>query len=279
MGKKPDWLKIKIPGGENYVKIKKLIDKYNLNTICSSGQCPNIAECWNAGTATFMILGDTCTRNCKFCATNTGTPSIPDIDEPLNIAKSVNLLKLKHCVITSVTRDDLPDQGAKHWAHTILKIKELNPNTTCEVLIPDFSGNSSLIDLIINAKPDIISHNLETVKRLTPLIRNKAKYDTSLAVIKYISNNKITAKSGIMIGMGETEDEIFDAFDDLLDNGCKILTIGQYLQPSKNHWPVYKYYTPQQFSELKEIALKKGFALVESNPLVRSSYHAEKHLL
>lgn len=276
--KKPDWLKTKLPTGENYLRVKETIKKHNLHTICTSGKCPNLGECWGSGTATFMILGNICTRSCKFCATETGIPKPVDKNEPKKVANSVKLLKLNHCVITSVDRDDLDDGGAHIWAETIRQIKNENPDTTIEVLIPDFNGKTSSIDLIINEKPNIISHNLETVRRLTSIIRSNAEYDRSLNIIKYISRSGIKSKSGIMVGLGETENEIYDTMKDLISVGCKILTIGQYLQPTLNHRPVKKYITPKQFEKFKEIGTNMGFDYIESGPLVRSSYHAEKHI-
>lgn len=276
--RKPDWLKIKLPKGTNYAQVKSIVQRYNLHTICTSGKCPNMGECWAAGTATLMILGDICTRSCKFCATKTGHPLPPDVNEPQNVAESIRLMGLKHAVITSVDRDDLPDKGATHWAKTILEIKKLTPGTTMEVLIPDFDGIEELITLVIDAKPDIISHNLETVKRLTPLVRSRAKYDVSLQVIKTIADSGVVAKSGIMVGLGETRDEVLETMDDLLAVGCTVFTIGQYLQPTTSHLPVVEYVHPDVFEEYRQIGLQKGFKIVESAPLVRSSYHAERHL-
>lgn len=277
--RKPDWLKIKLPKGTNYKEIKNIVARHNLHTICTSGKCPNMGECWAAGTATLMILGDICTRSCKFCATQTGKPLALDKNEPLNVARSVQLMHLKHAVITSVDRDDLQDKGAGHWKETIDAIKELNPETTMEVLIPDFDGEPNLIQLVIDARPDIISHNLETVRRLTPLVRSRAKYEVSLDVIRIIAQSGSLAKSGIMVGLGETRDEILQTMDDLLAAGCKVFTIGQYLQPTKTHLPVEEYVHPDVFEEYRVLGLEKGFAKVESAPLVRSSYHAEKHVL
>ncbi len=276
--KKPDWLKIKLGGNDNFSQTKNIVESHNLHTICSSGRCPNMGECWGRGTATFMIGGDICTRSCKFCNTKTGKPLSLDPREPQNVAESIRLMKLKHAVVTSVDRDDLPDQGAAHWVETINKIKELNPETTLEVLIPDFRGNTDLIDMVCKAAPNVISHNMETVKRLTPLVRSAAKYDTSLLVLNRIAQNGLKAKSGMMVGLGETIEEIHELMDDLLAANCSVLTIGQYLQPSRKHLPVAAYLHPDQFKELKETALKKGFAYVESGPLVRSSYHAENCL-
>jgi lipoic acid synthetase len=271
-------MKMRLPKGESYSKVKNLVDKHGLHTICTSGNCPNIGECWNRGTATFMILGDICTRSCKFCAVKTGKPLAPDLNEPKKLAKSVKIMGVKHCVITSVDRDDLDDQGAEIWAQTITEIKRENPNTKIEVLIPDFSGDTRRIQKVIDARPDVISHNLETCERLTPTIRSAAKYRRSLEVIKYIAENYTIAKSGIMLGLGETHDEIFQVMDDLLAVGCKVITIGQYLAPTLKHLPVVEYIHPDRFAEYKRIGLEKGFSFVESSPLVRSSYQAEEHV-
>jgi lipoic acid synthetase len=276
--RKPSWLKIKLPKGTNYAQVKSIVQQHNLHTICTSGKCPNMGECWAAGTATLMIMGEICTRSCKFCATQTGKPLPLDIDEPMNVAKSIQLMGLKHAVITSVDRDDLPDKGAAHWASTIAEIKKVNPETTMEVLIPDFDGEPALIKLVIDARPDIISHNLETVRRLTPLVRSRAKYELSLTVLKIIADSGVVPKSGIMVGLGETKEEILETMDDLLTVGCKVFTIGQYLQPTKSHLPVEAYIHPDVFEEYRNIGLAKGFRNVESAPLVRSSYHAERHV-
>lgn len=276
--KKPDWLKIKLGGNDKFSHTKHIVESHNLHTICSSGRCPNMGECWGRGTATFMIGGDICTRSCKFCNTNTGRPLALDAKEPQNVAESIQLMKLKHAVVTSVDRDDLPDQGASHWVKTIETIKSLNPDTTLEVLIPDFRGVMELVDMVCKASPNVISHNMETVKRLTPLVRSAAKYDVSLAVLKRIAKNGLKAKSGIMVGLGETTDEILELMDDLLAADCSVLTIGQYLQPTRKHLPVSLYMHPDEFKRLKEIAMEKGFDYVESGPLVRSSYHAENCL-
>ncbi|MEI6123441.1 MAG: lipoyl synthase [Bacteroidota bacterium] len=276
--RKPDWLKIILPSTQNYSFIKEYLSQFGLHTICESGKCPNIAECWAAKTATFMILGDTCTRNCRFCGVKKGIPVSPDPDEPEKIAKVISQIGLKHCVITSVTRDDLADGGAKAWHNTIVCIRKMNPGITIEALIPDFGGKLEPLKHIIAAKPDIISHNLETVSRLTPEIRIKAQYDISLKVIKTIADSGIQAKSGIMLGLGETKKEVLETLNDLLKQNCKIVTIGQYLQPSRNNFPVVKYYSLEEFRDFKEIGLTKGFNTVESGPLVRSSYHAEKHV-
>jgi len=276
--RKPAWLKIKLPKGENFSKLNQLVKHHQLNTICTSGKCPNIGECWEAGTATFMILGEVCTRACKFCAVKTGKPEPVDWQEPERIAESVNILQLKHCVLTSVDRDDLPDGGAQLWANTIVEIKKQNPHTTIETLIPDFDGRLTDLEKIFAAAPEIISHNMETVRRLTPLVRSRAKYDRSLEVIKHISNSRLIAKSGIMVGIGETAEEVFETMDDLINAGCQIFTIGQYLQPTKENLAVVEYVSLEQFAEYKKVGLAKGFRFVESNPLVRSSYHAEKQI-
>jgi lipoic acid synthetase len=277
--RKPEWLKTKIFSENQFSHVSQIIKEHGLHTICTSGRCPNMSECWNKGTATLMILGDVCTRSCKFCNTLTGHPLPPDVYEPEKVAESIQLMKLRHAVVTSVDRDDLPDGGAAHWAKTIRAIKQFNPETTLEVLIPDFDGKTDLIDLIIAEKPNIISHNLETVRSITPKIRTKAKYDISLKVLNYISANGIVAKTGIMLGLGETEEEVLQLMDDALKNGCSILTIGQYMQPSRQNIVVTEYITPEKFKEYKQIGLTKGFRIVESGPLVRSSYCAENHIL
>jgi len=274
----PRWIRTQLPTGEKYSKVKNLIVEHDLHTICTSGNCPNKGECWSAGTASFMILGENCTRNCRFCAVKTVKPNLPDWGEPERLAQSIKTLNLKHCVITSVARDDLADGGAAFWVETIRQIRKLNPNTTMEVLIPDFQGRTDLIQQIIDKKPEVISHNLETVRRLTPRIRSMATYKRSLQVLKYISSSGIIAKSGIMLGIGEMEREVFKAMDDLRDAGVKVLTIGQYLQPSSYHYDVQEYITPEQFKKYKQAALERGFKYVESSPLVRSSYHAERHV-
>ena len=276
--RKPHWLKIKLPLGANYRNVKQIVAEHGLHTICSSGQCPNMGECWGAGTATFMILGEICTRSCKFCATRTGKPLPLDPDEPFKLAESVKLMGLKHAVITSVDRDDLKDGGANHWALTIREVKKVNPGITIEVLIPDFDNRPELIELVANAKPEIISHNLETVERLTPLVRSRASYQASIDVIRKISASGSVSKSGIMLGLGETHDEILKTMDNLVEAGCEIFTMGQYLQPSKAHLPVVEYIHPDEFALLKTEGLLRGFRIVESAPLVRSSYHAEKHI-
>ncbi|HNX67391.1 MAG TPA: lipoyl synthase [Bacteroidales bacterium] len=273
----PSWLKMQRASGENYTMVKHLVSDNHLHTICTSGNCPNIGECWNAGTATFMILGDICTRSCRFCGTATGRPLPPVDEEPLRIAEAVRTMKLKHCVITSVDRDDLPDGGADHWVRTITEVKRLNPGVTMETLIPDFRGDLTNVDKVIDAGPEVISHNLETVRRLTPQIRSVASYDTSLKVLKHIASRGVTAKSGFMLGLGETSEEIMESMSDLYENGCKIVTIGQYLAPSLKHMPVVEYVTPEKFAWYGKKALEMGFDFAESSPLVRSSYHADKH--
>ncbi len=274
----PGWLKMQRASGEKYSKVKHIVIENHLHTICTSGNCPNIGECWNAGTATFMILGEICTRACKFCATKTGKPLPPDPDEPARLAMSIRTMRLRHCVITSVDRDDLPDGGASIWAETIRRVKEVNPGTTMETLIPDFDGNTDNIQKIIDAGPDVLSHNIETVRRLTPLIRTKARYDRSLDVIRYISGKGKVAKSGFMLGLGETEDEILQTMRDLYNAGCRIITIGQYLQPGLEYMEVVEYVKPEKFEEYRLKALDLGFSFVESSPLVRSSFHAENHV-
>ena len=276
--RKPEWLKISIGANERYTETKRIVESHCLHTICSSGRCPNMGECWGRGTATFMIGGNICTRSCKFCNTQTGRPLPLDPQEPTHVAESVRLMKLSHAVVTSVDRDDLPDLGAAHWAQAIREIRRLNPETTIEVLIPDFQGRKDLVEQVIEARPDIISHNMETVRRISPLVRSAARYDTSLEVIRQIAASGITAKSGIMVGLGETPAEVEELMDDLRAAGCQIMTIGQYLQPSHRHYPVAAYVTPEQFKRYEETGLAKGFTQVESGPLVRSSYHAEKSL-
>ena len=276
--RKPDWLKIDIGTNARYTETKQIVDTHKLHTICTSGRCPNLGECWGRGTATFMIGGNICTRACKFCNTLSGKPLPLDLSEPAQVAESVRLMKLRHAVITSVDRDDLEDLGAHHWAQTIETVRQVNPQTTIEALIPDFQGRTELVQLLIEAHPEILSHNVETVRRLTPEVRSVARYDTSLAVLRQIAENGIKSKSSIMVGLGETPEEVEETMDDLLANGCKRLTIGQYLQPSRKHYPVKEYVTPEQFRKYKETGMNKGFEMVESGPLVRSSYHAERHL-
>ncbi|HJZ41448.1 MAG TPA: lipoyl synthase [Bacteroidales bacterium] len=275
----PHWMKMKRANGEDYSRVKNLVVRQNLHTICTSGNCPNIGECWSHGTATFMILGNICTRRCKFCSVPTGKPLPVDWLEPDRLAESVKSMGVKHCVITSVDRDDLEDLGAGLWRAAIRKVKEVNPGTTMEVLIPDFQGRKELVQQIIDERPEVISHNLETVERLSREIRSKARYNISLDVLRYIAQSGITAKSGIMLGLGETEDEVLKTMDDLLAAGVKVMTIGQYLQPTLDHMPVHSYVPPEQFEKFHVLGLKKGFVIVESSPLVRSSYHAERHIL
>lgn len=274
----PDWMRMEMPRGETYAKVKNLVQRNHLHTICTSGNCPNIGECWNAGTATFMILGDICTRSCRFCSVKTGKPLPVDNNEPARLAESIRIMGVKHCVITSVDRDDLPDGGASFWAETIRTVKKVNPGVTMETLIPDFNGSTQDIEKVIEAGPEVISHNLETVKRLTPKIRNKNIYTRSLEVLAYIASRGVITKSGIMVGLGESEKEVAEAMDDLREAGCHVLTIGQYLAPTLSHYPVREYITPQKFERYRLMGLKKGFQFVESSPLVRSSYHAEKHI-
>lgn len=276
--KKPDWLKIRLRGNEHFTETKHIVESHGLHTICTSGRCPNMGECWSRGTATFMIGGDICTRSCRFCNTLTGKPLPLDPKEPEKVAESIRLMGLRHAVVTSVDRDDLPDLGAQHWVETILTIKRMNPNTTIEVLIPDFQGRLDLVDQIVDTNPEIISHNMETIRRITPLVRSAAKYETSLAVLRRIAQRGITAKTGIMVGLGETEDEVLELMDDVLETGASVLTIGQYLQPSRKNIPVAEYIHPDQFEKYRQMALDKGFKQVESAPLVRSSYHADKHI-
>jgi len=275
---KPDWLKIRIPAGKEYLGVKEIVDKHKLHTICTSGNCPNMCDCWERGTATLMILGDICTRSCKFCNVKTGKPLPTDLGEPDRVAESVKLMGLKHCVLTSVDRDDLDDGGAEIWAETIRAVKEKNPGTTIEALIPDFQGREDLLQIVMDSGPEVISHNLETVRRLTPEVRSVASYDRSLEVIRRISKAGIRSKSGIMTGLGERREEILESMDDLRKVGCEVFTLGQYLQPSKNHLPVASFTTPEEFESFRLAGLEKGFAYVESQPLVRSSYKAEKHV-
>lgn len=274
--RKPDWLKIKLETGENYPKVKKIVELNKLHTICSSGKCPNIGQCWSIGTATFMISGDVCTRSCKFCATKTGKPLPLDPEEPAKIAESVRLMQLKHCVITSVDRDDLADKSAEHWAKTIEAVRKANPNTTIEVLTPDFDADERLLNIVFASKPDVFGHNMETVKRLSDQTRSRAKYDVSLKVLSLSNQAGLITKTGIMVGLGESEAEVIELMQDVRKAGVRLMTIGQYLQPTKSHIPVIEYVTPEQFAKYREIGLELGFDNVESGPLVRSSYMAEK---
>jgi lipoic acid synthetase len=276
---KPDWLKINLGNTHDFSVTGKIVKGHSLHTICESGRCPNRGECWNHRTATFMIAGDICTRSCKFCNTKSGRPLPPDADEPRKIAESIRQLGLKHAVITSVDRDDLPDGGAAHWAATIREIKRENPAVTIEVLIPDFRGNQSLIAQVIETRPNIISHNMETVRRLTPEIRSVAKYDTSLAVLRQIAEAEIPAKTGLMLGLGETQAEVEQTLKDAYNAGCRLLSIGQYLQPAKQNVPIVEYIHPDQFMAYKQLAQSMGFKHVESGPLVRSSYHSAEFIV
>ncbi len=276
---KPKWLRVKLPIGEKYSNLRSIVDKHSLHTICESGNCPNMGECWGAGTATFMILGNVCTRSCGFCAVATGRPNTIDWSESEKVANSVLLMGIKHCVITSVDRDDLKDGGSILWSQTVKAINRLSPNTTIETLIPDFKGETVNIDRIIDVNPEVVSHNLETVERLTKKVRIQAKYSRSLFVLKYLKENGIKrTKSGIMLGLGENDEEVLQTMHDLRDNHVDILTLGQYLQPTNKHLKVAEYVNPEKFNYFKKIGLELGFRYVESGPLVRSSYHAEKHL-
>ena len=278
--RKPRWLRVKLPTGENYRQVRSLVDDYKLHTICESGHCPNMGECWGAGTATFMILGNTCTRSCGFCNVATGRPLPVDWDEPDRVGRSIKLMKVKHAVITSVDRDDLSDGGSIIWAETINAIRRISPGTTMETLIPDFRGIENQMDRILEAAPEVISHNMETVRRLTRQVRIQAQYDRSLGVLKYLKDNGAhRTKSGIMLGLGEEVDEVRQSLHDLREANVDVVTLGQYLQPTSNHLPVNNFVEPDVFNQLEEEALKLGFMHVESGPLVRSSYHAEKHIL
>lgn len=276
--KKPDWLRVKLPMGENYKRVRKLVDEYKLNTICQSGHCPNMGECWGEGTATFMILGNVCTRSCSFCAVATGRPPALDTDEPLRVAEAIQLMEVKHAVITSVNRDELKDKGAQIWFDTVRLVKEYSPSTTIETLIPDVRGKWDALDLMISAGQEVVSHNMETVESLYKKVRPQAKYQRSLDQIKRTKAYGKRTKSGVMVGLGETKDEMMKIMDDLVAHGCDVLTIGQYLQPTKRHIDVADYVHPDIFAEYKEIGLAKGLDYVESGPMVRSSYHAERHI-
>lgn len=275
---KPKWLRVKLPTGENYRQVRSLVEEHKLHTICESGNCPNMGECWGEGTATFMILGNICTRSCGFCAVATGRPESVDPMEPARVARSIQLMKVKHAVITSVDRDDLPDGGALIWVETIKAVRRMSPGTTMETLIPDFAGKWENLQHIILAAPEIVSHNLETVRRLTKMVRIQAKYDRSLEVLRRLKQGGMRTKSGVMLGLGESEQEVIETMEDLRSVDVDILTLGQYLQPTHKHLPVAEFITPEKFAEYKEIGLRMGFRYVESGPLVRSSYHAEKHL-
>lgn len=276
--KKPDWLKIRLHRTETFAEVDRIVRHHSLHTICSSGRCPNKAECWSRRTATFMILGDVCTRNCKFCATCTGRPSAPDPAEPQNVARSVSLMDLRHVVVTSVTRDDLPDGGARHWAATVEALRAANPRTTIEILIPDLDARTELLDIVAASHPDIAGHNIETVERLTPAVRSRAEYRRSLATLEYLGSRGLVTKSGLMVGLGESEAEVLQTLRDLRQAGVRIVTIGQYLQPTVRHWRVAEYVTPEQFVRYRRMALAEGFDYCASAPLVRSSYLAEEAL-
>jgi lipoic acid synthetase len=276
--RRPEWLKVRAPGGENYAGIKQMMRSKSLHTVCEEARCPNITECWNAGTATFMILGDTCTRSCGFCAVKTGRPLEIDIDEPRKVAESVREMKLKHAVITSVNRDERADGGSLIWAETITEVRRLNPQTTIEVLIPDFKGKQEPLQRIIDVKPDILNHNTETVPRLYRRVRPQGKYMWSLALLKEAKAQNMRTKTGIMLGLGETGEEVLEVMKDLQGVGVNVLTLGQYLQPTKNHLPVDRFVHPTEFDDYRRIGLDMGFDVVESGPLVRSSYHAERHI-
>lgn len=277
--KKPDWLRVKLPIGEDYRHVRNLVDKHKLHTICESGNCPNMGECWGEGTATFMILGNICTRSCGFCAVATGRPEAVDWDEPQRVAEAINLMKVKHAVVTSVDRDEIKDGGSIIWYNTIKAIKALNPNTTLETLIPDFKAESENIQRIINAAPEVVSHNIETVERLTKQVRIQAKYWRSMETLRILKRGGMRTKSGIMLGLGEVKEEVVQTMQDLRDSDVDVITIGQYLQPSKKHLQVQRFVHPDEFKELREIGYNMGFDYVESGPLVRSSYHSEKHVI
>ena len=275
---RPEWLKVKAPGGENFANVKNMMRSKSLHTVCEEAHCPNMAECWNCGTATFMVLGDTCVRNCKYCAVGTGKPCEPDPNEPMNIAESIKQMKLRHAVVTSVTRDDLADSGAAFWAEIIRTIKTVNPNVTLEVLIPDFRAKQELLNIVFAERPHILNHNIETIRELFPVVRPQADYNQSLEVLKAAKEFGLRTKSGLMVGLGETKKQVIEVLKDLKANNVDIVTIGQYLQPTKAHHPVARYVHPDEFAEYKRIGLEMGFDAVESAPLVRSSYHAEKHI-
>ena len=275
---KPKWLRVKLPTGESYREVRKLVDEHKLHTICESGSCPNMGECWGEGTATFMILGNICTRSCGFCAVKTGRPNAVDLKEPERVAESVKLMKVKHAVLTSVDRDDLTDGGAQIWVETVESIRKMSPKTTLETLIPDFAGKWENLQRIIDVAPEIVSHNLETVRRLTKAVRIQAKYDRSLELLFRLKKGGMKTKSGVMLGLGELEEEVVETMEDLRNVNVDILTLGQYLQPTPKHLPVSDFITPERFLKYKELGLKMGFRYVESGPLVRSSYRAEKHL-
>lgn len=277
--KKPNWLRVKLPIGENYKHVRGLVDTHKLHTICESGNCPNMGECWGEGTATFMILGNVCTRSCRFCAVATGRPEPIDWNEPQRVAEAIHLMRVKHAVITSVDRDEQPDGGSTIWHNTIKAVKALNPDTTLETLIPDFRGIEDQIQRVIDAAPEVVSHNMETVERMTKKVRVQAKYHRSLFVLEKLKHGGMRTKTGIMMGIGETKDEVVETMKQLVNVGCDVLTLGQYLQPTPKHLPVQRFVHPDEFNELKEIGYNIGFDYVESGPLVRSSYHSEKHVI
>jgi lipoic acid synthetase len=277
--KKPSWLRVKLPIGESYRHVRGLVDQHKLHTICESGNCPNMGECWGEGTATFMILGNVCTRSCGFCAVATGRPEAVDWNEPQRVAEAIHLMKVKHAVITSVDRDELKDGGSIIWFNTIKAVKALNPTTTLETLIPDFKGETENIQRVIDAAPEVVSHNLETVERLTRQVRIQAKYRRSLEVLKVLKDGGMRTKSGIMLGLGEAKEEVIQSMEDLRASGLDVLTLGQYLQPTRKHLPVHRFVHPDEFAELREIGYNLGFDYVESGPLVRSSYHSERHVI
>jgi len=276
--RKPDWLRVKLPIGKEYAQVRQLVDQYKLHTICESGNCPNMGECWGAGTATFMILGNVCTRSCSFCAVATGRPNEYDADEPRRVAEAIRLMKVKHAVITSVNRDELKDRGAEIWYQTVVQVKQESPATTIETLIPDTKGNWEALERMISGGQEVVSHNMETVERLYRKVRPQAKYERSLEQISKIKNFGKRTKSGVMLGLGETDEEVYRIMDDLVAHGCDVLTLGQYLQPTKMHLEIAEFVNPDKFAHFKEVGLTKGFNYVESGPLVRSSYHAEKHV-
>ncbi|HQU56808.1 MAG: lipoyl synthase [Chitinophagaceae bacterium] len=277
--KKPNWLRVKLPIGENYKHVRSLVDQHKLHTICESGNCPNMGECWGAGTATFMILGNVCTRSCGFCSVATGKPEAVDWDEPQRVAEAIHLMKVKHAVITSVDRDELPDGGSIIWSNTIKAVKALNPTTTLETLIPDFKGKKEDIQRVVEAAPEVVSHNIETTEKLTKQVRIQAKYWRSMEVIRTLKEKGMRTKSGIMLGLGEEKKDVIQTLKDLQANGCDVVTIGQYLQPTKKHLAVQRFVHPNEFAEYREIGYELGLDYVESGPLVRSSYHSERHVV
>lgn len=277
--KKPNWLRVKLPTGENYRHVRNLVDQHKLHTICESGNCPNMGECWGEGTATFMILGNVCTRSCGFCAVATGRPDAVDWDEPQRVAEAIHLMKVKHAVLTSVDRDELKDGGSIIWHNTIKAVKALNPDTTLETLIPDFKGKAEDVQRVIDAAPEVVSHNIETVERLTRQVRIQAKYRRSMEVLKMLKEGGMRTKSGIMLGLGETKEEVLQTIRDLANSGVDVITIGQYLQPTKKHLPVVRFVHPDEFAEYREAGYNMGLDYVESGPLVRSSYHSERHVI